>query len=192
MIQGILLAAGRSERFGSDKLLHRLGDGTPIALASARTLRMALDNVLVVVRPGAGELNGRLRDDGFDVRMCARADEGMGTSLAFAVAETRTADGWLIALADMPFVRPETVTAIARLIAGGAAIAAPSWRGRRGHPVGFSSQLGVALTGLCGDAGARGLIESGDACFVTYACDDPGCLRDVDYPADLTEPRPAP
>ena len=192
MIQGILLAAGRSERFGSDKLLHRLGDGTPIALASARTLRTVLGNALVVVRSGASELNKRLRDDGFDVRVCARSDEGMGASLAFAVAESRTAAGWLVALADMPFVRPETVAAIARLIAGGADMAAPSWRGRRGHPVGFSDRFGVALTGLCGDAGARGLIESGEGHLVTYACDDPGCLRDVDYPADLTDPRPVP
>ena len=36
---GLLLAAGRSRRFGSDKLLHPLEDGMPVALASANTLR---------------------------------------------------------------------------------------------------------------------------------------------------------
>ena len=67
------------------------------------------------------------------------------------------ADGWLIALADMPFVRPETIRAVLAALAKGAAIAAPSYRGERGHPVGFARAFYEELSTLKGDAGAREL-----------------------------------
>ena len=56
-MQAILLAAGRSSRFGGNKLLHPLADGTPVALAAARNLVAALPGALAVVKwrdAGAG------------------------------------------------------------------------------------------------------------------------------------------
>ena len=188
MIQAILLAAGRSERFGGDKLLQPLSDGQPVGLATARILREAMNPVLVVVRPGAGELHELLLGDRFDVRTCPRANEGMGASLAFGVGESAGADGWLVALADMPFVQVDTIAAVVRLIEQGADISAPAFDGRRGHPVAFSSRLGPALRQLRGDTGARGLIEGGAGRVRLHPCADPGCLRDIDTPADLASP----
>jgi CTP:molybdopterin cytidylyltransferase MocA len=43
-----------------------------------------------------------------------------------------------VALADMPFVRRTSIAAVRDAIAGGAALAAPYFRARRGHPVGTS------------------------------------------------------
>jgi molybdenum cofactor cytidylyltransferase len=51
MITGILLAAGNASRFGSNKLLHLLPDGTPIAMAAARNLKAAIPSSLAIVRP---------------------------------------------------------------------------------------------------------------------------------------------
>ena len=51
-ICGILLAAGASKRFGSDKLMHTLAGTTPVAVAALANLRSAIPHVIAVVRPG--------------------------------------------------------------------------------------------------------------------------------------------
>ena len=149
-ICGILLAAGASRRFGSDKLLHPLADRTPVAVAALANLRAAIPHVIAVVRPGVPVLENRLSEAGATVVLCAEADEGMGRSLATAVSVSVAASGWVVALADMPYIRPETVAKIVAALAAGAHIAAPSYRGERGHPVGLSARFRKQLETLRG------------------------------------------
>ena len=101
-ITGILLAAGSARRFGSNKLLHPLLTGVPIAVTAARNLVAVLPRCVAVVRPGADELAALLRAEGLEVVVCPNADEGMGASLACAAAAAGEAQGYLVALADMP------------------------------------------------------------------------------------------
>jgi molybdenum cofactor cytidylyltransferase len=184
-IVGVLLAAGAGTRFGSDKLLHPLPDGTPIAVASARNLAAALPGAVAVTRPGSRALETALTQAALRVTACPRAKEGMGESLAHAVRATRDAGGWVIVLADMPFVRPETIRAVAGRLAAGAPIVAPRYHGERGHPVGIAARYLAELEALAGDEGARAILKR-DAALVEFVdCDDPGVLRDVDTPADL-------
>src|SRR5262249_54231927 len=124
-IIGLLLAAGSAKRFGSDKLLHPLQHGVPIAVQAARHLRKEIPNVIAAMRPGSERLAQLLKAEGCEVTICARADEGMGASLACAVRAAGTADGYLVALADMPFVRPSSIAAVRDALAAGARIAAP-------------------------------------------------------------------
>src|SRR5215831_8668239 len=137
-IRGVLLAAGYSRRFGSNKLLQPLpagsqNAGVPVALASARHLVEALPDPVAVVRPRAQKLGKMLRDAGCTTVVCRNAAEGMGVSLAAGVRAAEDALGWVIALADMPDLRPDTIWRIANALHEGAAIAAPSYRGERGH-----------------------------------------------------------
>lgn len=184
-IVGVLLAGGSATRFGSDKLLYPLPDGTPIAVASARRLITAVSRVVAVVRPDAPELERALRATGAEVTVCEHAAEGMGVTLAHAVHAAGDADGWVIALADMPFIRPDTIRRIADAVAGGATIAAPVYQGERGHPVGFAHDFRASLERLTGDAGAREILKAHPATLVRVPVDDPGVLRDIDTPADL-------
>jgi molybdenum cofactor cytidylyltransferase len=184
-VVGILLAAGSASRFGSDKLLHPLADGTPIAAAAARNLRAAIDPAVAVVRPGSPALERVLADAGLEVTICADASSGMGHSLAHAVRATADAAGWVVALADMPFVAPETIRRVAAALAGGTPIVAPCYRGERGHPVGFAAGYRAELTALAGDAGAREILRRDRARVCLLDVDDPGVLRDVDTRADL-------
>ena len=185
-IVGIVLAAGRARRFGGDKLRRALPDGTFIGLASARVLRAALPGrVLAVVRVGETKLRGEFEADGIECVECVDADSGMGASLARGVSATDDAAGWLIALGDMPFVRTETVAAVAAALSDGARIAAPMHAGRRGHPVGFSADLRDELLTLGGDEGARSVVARHRRDLVPIHCDDAGVLADIDTPADL-------
>ncbi len=184
-IQGILLAAGSASRFGSDKLMHRLANGTPVALASALALESALPGSLAVVRSARGELGELLREAGLRVVECPDASEGMGRSLAAGVCASREAGGWVVALADMPFVRPATIRLLADRLSTGAAIAAPFIGGQRGNPVGLGAPFRAQLEALRGDAGARALLREHASKIVHIEVDDPGVLRDIDTPQDL-------
>jgi molybdenum cofactor cytidylyltransferase len=98
------------------------------------------------------------------------------------------ADGYLVALADMPFVRPSTIAAVRDALASGALLAAPYWRARRGHPVGFAGSLRAELEALTGDEGARRVLASHEARLVKVPVGDPGAIRDIDKPSDLAPP----
>ena len=184
-IVGILLAAGSGSRFGGDKLLHPLPDGVAIAAHAARNLLASGLNVTAVVRPGDFPLADMLEQEGCYVTVCPEAAQGMGASLAHAVRAERGAAGWVVALADMPRIRPETVRRVAEAIAAKAPIAAPSYRGTRGHPVAFAARFGPELMVLTGDAGARSLLERQREALVLVDCDDPGVLLDIDRRADI-------
>lgn len=188
MMQPILLAAGRSARFGSDKLLHPLADGTPLALAAARNLAAAMPGALAVVNGANAELVGLLQGMGLKVSVCPSAQEGMGASLAWGVSQTPEADGWLIALADMPFIAPRTLRAVAAAVREPTAIVAPLHGGRRGHPVAFGRGHGTALSRLSGDTGARVLLQAHRRSLLLLPCDDPGVLQDIDLPEHLATP----
>lgn len=182
---GILLAAGAARRFGGAKLSAALDDGTPVGVAACRAMHAALGRVVAVVRPGDDALASALAAAGATIVHCARADEGMGASLACGVAATADAEGWIVGLADMPWIAPATIRSVADAIGAGASIAAPVHRGERGHPVGFSPAHRDALMALSGDEGARAIVAAAGVELVRVDVDDPGVLRDVDRPADL-------
>lgn len=181
-IVGILLAAGSGSRFGGGKLLHPLRDGTPIGVASLRNLRKALPEVIAVARAGDDELSGLLESEGIVVTLCRDAHLGMARSLACAIRTSMNAGGWVIALGDMPFIAPETISAVARKIVPSGRIVVPAFRGERGHPVGFGSRYRAELLGLEGDEGARSVLKRHSQDVETIECEDPGILRDIDTP----------
>lgn len=194
-IVGILLAAGRGTRFDpsgqTSKLLAAAPSGPqaglPLALAAARSLHAALTQVVAVVRPPDSalqqELHRLLGDAGCRLVINRLADEGIATSIAAGVSDAADAAGWLIALADMPALAPATIAAVRDALAGGATCAAPTFGGRRGHPVGFAAVLRPLLLALHGDEGARSVLTAHPPRLV--AVDDPGCLLDLDSSADF-------
>jgi molybdenum cofactor cytidylyltransferase len=185
VITGVLLAAGAGTRFGPhSKLLHPLADGTPVAVAAATSLVAGVDRGVAVVRPGQAELARRLSASGLEVVVVPAAERGMGASLAAGVAASEGATGWVIALADMPWIAPATVAGVAGALRDGAPLAAPCHAGRGGHPVGFAAELGPALRGLDGDTGARPVVAAHREQLVTIPVEDPGIHRDLDRPED--------
>ena len=187
-VVGLLLAAGSATRFGSDKLLHRLTHGVPIAVQSVRHLKKEIRQVLAVVRPGAAELQKAFSEEGVRSVVCERADDGMGASLACAVRACDNADAYLIALADMPFIRPSSIEAVRDALIAGAPLVAPYFRARRGHPVGISAKYRSELEALSGDEGAKKLLAAHADKLVKIPIGDPGVIRDIDTPSDLAPP----
>jgi molybdenum cofactor cytidylyltransferase len=181
----ILLAAGAGSRFGGGKLLHPLDDGVAIAAHAARNLISAGLDVTAVIRPGDFPLAEMLEQEGCRVTVCPDAAKGMGVSLAHGVAQSRDAAGWIVALADMPRIRPETIARVAQVLMAGADIVAPSYQGDRGHPVAFGRKFLHELQLLTGDSGARAIVQRNQAMVKLVEGDDTGVLLDIDRRADL-------
>ena len=188
MITGILLAAGSGSRFGGDKLLHPLPDGTPIGVASLRNLKSALPDVIAVVRKGDNRLRDLLGNEGVAMHLCEDAHLGMARSFVCGIVACQDANGWVIALGDMPFLLPQTTKTIAERVAQTGRIAIAAYRGQRGHPVGFGRHYLEDLLNLQGDEGARSVIGRHLSELEIVDCDDRGILRDIDTPADLETP----
>ncbi|WP_233867791.1 nucleotidyltransferase family protein [Paraburkholderia adhaesiva] len=185
---GVLLAAGTGSRFDPEglrnKLLAPLSNGRSVAHEAAHRLLLVVPKVIAVVRPGADALAHVLNEAGCDVVFSADTARGMGASLAVGVGAAHESESWIVALADMPRIAVATIEAVARAIDEGASLAAPFYEGQRGHPVGFGLEHRDALLALDGDAGARALLSA--HALTRIVVDDPGILRDVDTPADLS------
>ncbi len=109
----------------------------------------------------------------------------MGASLAAGIAAAGGADGFVVALADMPWVAPATIRLVVEALRGGASIAAPRYQGKRGHPVGFGATHRAELVALAGDHGARAIVDAHTEVLRLVDVDDVGTLADVDVPGDL-------
>ena len=206
---GLLLAAGRGRRFDAsgqnDKLLQALpaseqraasGHATVhVASRACERLHAGTDAVLAVIRPDASSTRREvLEASGARVVVCPQADLGMGHSLAHAMRSARSQwpelSSVLVMPADLPWVPPDSVQAVARaLLNGKDSIVVPvTASGERGHPVGFRACHFEALAGLTGDAGARSLLTEHPVGRILL--EDQGILRDIDTPEDLPA-RPA-
>lgn len=189
-VAGLILAAGRGERFGSDKRLALLPDGRPLLQASLQSYIGLCDPLLVVIRPDDVAVRNVARSCGAQVVVCADAASGMGHSLAQGARVLLTMPGLsgvMLGLADMPRVRHTTVQALRQTLLQTGRPVVPVHAGQFGHPRGLPVERLPDLACLQGDQGARGMLDwQLDA--VRVDVDDAGVLFDVDRPEDLRTP----
>lgn len=110
------------------------------------------------------------------------ASAGLGDSIAAGVAATPHWQGWLIHLADMPFVGADVFRQVADALRQHA-IVRPCYAQQPGHPVGFSALLRKPLCQLRGDNGARELLQG--AAVHLLPLEQPGVVQDIDLPSQL-------
>jgi molybdenum cofactor cytidylyltransferase len=182
---GILLAAGYSRRFGSNKLLYPVIDDTPMLMVSAQKLVSVLPSSVAVINRQLAEYANDLEKLGFQVVINEQANAGMGSSIACGVRSSQHANAWLIALADMPYVKVETIQALADKLRQGAPIVAPFFGQQRGHPVGFNQTYKDALCALDGDIGARDIIAGHKKQLEDIQTIDEGVVTDIDLEKDV-------
>jgi molybdenum cofactor cytidylyltransferase len=192
----IILAAGKGERFlgAEHKLSQSLAGATVLGTTLSHAIASQLP-VVVVTTQGLADIACRsvaardvivLPDVTTEAGAGSAALLGMGHSIASGVSARANASGWLILPGDMPLVQPATLVAVAAQLEHHPVVCA-HYKGRRGHPVGFSSELYSELAMLSGDEGARRLVARYPA--LGLEVDDPGVLVDVDTEADLARVR---
>jgi molybdenum cofactor cytidylyltransferase len=184
-IFSILLAAGSSRRFGKDKLLQPLSNNKTVVASTVENLKNASPNIITVIRPDHAQLETELQ--ALDIRIVVNqhASSGMASSIVAGILASQEADGWIIALADMPWVKQETICRIKEKLLQGKSIVVPVYENRRGNPVGFSKYWKEELLKLSGDRGARDLLAKNSENLSMLNTDDQAILKDIDYPGDL-------
>ena len=192
-IVALVLAAGKGSRFDATgkhfKPVQALADGTPMVYAVCHTLLQHVANVTVVCGPQEDAVRSALGQLPVSLAHCANAHLGMSASLRCGVENRPTRLGWIIALADMPFIHTDTVQGIVLRLRQGARIVRPTYQNKPGHPVAFASEFREELLGITGDEGARAIIQQHPDALTVFAVNDPGCLIDIDTIEQLQQYR---
>ena len=147
---GILLAAGSSQRFGDNKLLYPVIEDMPMLLVSAQKMASVLPNSIVVINEPLKKYQDQLEQLDLLVVINKDADRGMASSIVCGISHSADASGWLISLADMPYIKQQTLSLLADKLKAGASIIAPEFNKQRGHPVGFNKKrIPFIAKGFC-------------------------------------------
>lgn len=189
-VAGILLAAGASTRFGSDKLAADWG-GQTLLQHSATAMRDAgLEPVLAVIQPGIA----RPVPDWVTPVLNPQWRGGMSTSVQAGLAalgSEPTVCAAVIAPADQPRCGPDVYRRLLdSFLSSERSIAVATFDGALRNPVLLARSQWKLADRIEGDTGlsavVRGLIP------LEVECGDIGSVIDIDTPADLSDVRPAP
>jgi molybdenum cofactor cytidylyltransferase len=186
-VSAVVPAAGRAERFGGGKLIAVI-DGEPLL---THTLRSLLDGGVqsaVLVVSAARDFGGvaLLDDPRVKVVVNPASERGMFSSIQVGITALVPAPTWLVLPADMPFVLPATVAAVAAHARRTGAVVVPIHAGRRGHPLALPGALCEPLLGADPASNLKAALAALDWPLVELPVADPGVLRDVDVRSDLS------
>ena len=187
-VAAVVLAAGRSTRMGSNKLLAEISGKPLLRLVAEAALASRASPVIVVTGHERERAEAALT--GLPVHFVHNPDfaAGLGTSLRTGIsAVPAEADGAIVLLGDMPQVDGPLID---RLLAAfdpekGGLIVIPSIEGKRGNPVVWSRRFFPDLRTIDGDVGARHLIGTYTEAVVEVPVTGNGALADIDTPDAL-------
>lgn len=188
---GIILAAGRSQRFGRPKQLLKLGNRYMLEWVLDAALASRLAKVVLVLghehQKIAGTLGSRLDHPKLEVAINPRYAEGQSRSLQAGLTTVRKLfDSVVFLLADQPLLQSSTIDhLLERFRKSEKYICVPVYRGKRGNPVIFRRALYCWLMALEGDVGARNIILGNPQHVLSVEVDDPLTFVDIDSAEDL-------
>lgn len=187
-VGAVLLAAGRSTRMGSNKLLADLG-GKPVVARTLAAIEAAGLPTLVVLGNMAAEVRATIGEHAHFVEASDYAD-GLSRSLRAGIAAAP--DNWrgaIVCLGDMPEVPPAVLSAMIAAFREPHDIVVPTFRGKRGNPVLWPRAHFARLTTLSGDVGGKALLAEFADHVVEVEVDTDAILTDIDTPDALEASR---
>jgi molybdenum cofactor cytidylyltransferase len=191
-IAALLLAAGKSSRMGSNKMLEEV-DGRPmVARTAQRLLASRARPIIGVLGNRADDVDAALGKLPIERVLNPDFADGLSTSLKRGLAALpEDVDGVVVCLGDMPLIAGRDID---RLIAAfnpleGRAIVVPTRRGKRGNPILWSRPFFAEMMALSGDQGARKLIEEHADLVAEVEMDNDAIFIDIDTPQALAELR---
>ena len=178
------MAAGRSSRFGENKLLAQYGGRSLIERALSAVPADRLDSVVVVTH--FDEVCALAGDHGFGTAWNGRPEDGISLTIRIGLTMLRDMDAVIFMVCDQPKLTRASVAAevdfycehpgfIVSMSAGGA----------RGNPCIFPSEYFGELGALTGDAGGSAVIRNHEDSLRLFELEDASELSDIDSQADI-------
>ncbi len=191
-IGGVMLAAGQSKRMGAqNKLLAEIDDGPIVRQIARHMLDGGLRDLVVVTGHENRLIEAALND--LPVTCIHNYDyqSGQASSVACGVRHHQTSAhaAVLIALGDMPLVRPSLISALLHdhidLPDASNRITLPIHDGKQGNPVIWGRSFFDDLIALIGDTGGRNILAKNKNAVNGLSWADESIHFDVDTPAAL-------
>jgi molybdopterin-guanine dinucleotide biosynthesis protein A len=193
-VGAIVLAGGRSSRFGRDKLAEPM-DGRPMLERAIEAVGKVATDVVVVAAPDVAHAI----PSGVAVARDRRAYEGPLAGLATGLAALqREVELVIVVGGDMPTLVPAVLTRLLGLVDAADAVVLEDDEGPRPLPMAARRSIVQPVADrllAAGERRLRALLAELDAVVAihpaTWRVDDPAgeTLRDVDVPEDLPGPR---
>lgn len=143
MISLIVLAAGKSARFGKNKLLYKIGEQTVIEHVVENALGSKADEVILVLGYDAERVRRKL--SGTDCKFVYNAvfEEGQSSSVRIGAASAaEDSEAVMILPGDIVLISSEAIDAvIEEYRRTGSPIVVAAHEGRFGHPILFDKTL---------------------------------------------------
>ena len=186
MICAIVLAAGESRRMGAQKLLLPFGGKTVIAHVVDELLRSDIDAVYVVVGHEGNRITEELSGRSVTIVTNPNYKLGMLSSVRCGLqALPQKCEKVLVALGDQPAITSELVNQIVQSSSTtDKGILVPLYRGKRGHPILFSTRYRDEIMTSFDNVGLRGLLQAHPDDILELTVSTPAVLSDIDSPDD--------
>lgn len=186
----IVMAAGQSSRFGSDKRIAKLSNGKTLLTSTLLTIQKHFQHITVVLKE---DDNAQLLGiSPFTPTIVSqRSQLGLGYSISDAfkyLCRDQSMDNYRSAaiwLADLPWVTQKTCKLLAD-ISTAENIVQPTHRQTPGHPVIFGRKFWEHIADLRNPSGASAILKRYSNNIVKISLNDPGVCSDIDIPDDLS------
>jgi len=190
MIVAIVLSAGESQRMGSPKVLLTIEGQSFIERIVSALQKTKVGKIVVVLGHRADEIKARISHLPVAVVVNPDYSSGQLSSLIAAIKslDIDKVDGILVHLVDHPFVNSGLVNRmIDRFYESKKLIVLPCYKGQRGHPVLFSSELFPELLSAPLDEGAKRVVRAHRGDTLEVETEDEGILLDIDTPEEYRQ-----
>lgn len=158
MIGCVLMAAGRSARFGAENKLLAQFRGQPLYCRAMDAVPPDCETVVVT---GYGEIAAEAARRGFRVVWNDQPEAGASRTVRLGTEALAACSGILFLVGDQPLLRRESAErVVACFRAHRDTICAAAAAGRRGSPCLFPREFYGALCALTGDQGGSAVIRA--------------------------------
>jgi molybdenum cofactor cytidylyltransferase len=181
MNSAIIVAAGKSERMGRNKLLLPFGARTVLQRTLDNLLASRAGEIIVVLGSKAQEINDSIGERNATVVLNPNFAKGMSTSLVTGLGMvSQGASFILVALGDQPLITAHIYNKlIEAALTSTKGIIVPTFEGQRGNPILISTGYRKDLLKQTGDIGGRELMKDNPSDVLEVPVDSEAVLVNI-------------
>ncbi len=188
----ILLAAGSSTRFGTDKLSFQI-DGMPMLSRSIRfyakdSMSSIITKRILVTQPFQEHFISEAEAIGYEIALNTHPERGISESIRIGLERTNPSDvdGYLFSVADQPYLTEKTVLRLlTKFKEDTSRIVVPMAEGQSGNPVVFPASYYKELCLLEGDCGGKQVVRKYHSSTVIIDVEKRE-LKDIDVESEVS------